>query len=375
MRRKARRAQGRACSSMPGVSNLFGYILNKVFGMGMLWLFAGYAEAQQVELLKPKDLGQWNIPSGNYSGITPIGDGRYAVVNDKEARDGFFVFRIVQDERTGQVTDVVNEGFRGVDSALKGGRDAEGVAFVPEDSLVWVSGEADQRVVAYRTDGAPAHRELAVPSSLGRSAVAPNYGFEALGYDRATGLFWTVTENVLKADGRVAEPGAGHGVCLRLQSFGRDGLPRTSYAYPPDMPVSETKGRQYAFGVVAIWPQEGGRLWVMEREINIPKRRLKSRVYVKIYEVAPGSGAALPENTSSERLPGYALKKKPVAAFSTRMRLVRPKLANYEGLCEGSRLADGRRTWLLVSDSQGGYGNRLCHLRDWIRVCVPPKIK
>lgn len=140
------------------------YILNITLGMGMLWLSAGYAKAQQVELLKPKDLGRWNIPPGNYSGITPIGDGRYAVVSDKEAQDGFFVFRIRQDERTGQVTEVVNEGFRGTDSALKSGRDAEGVAFVPEDSLVWVSGEADQRIVAYRTDGAPAHRELAVPS-------------------------------------------------------------------------------------------------------------------------------------------------------------------------------------------------------------------
>ena len=117
-------------------------VLNITLGMGMLWLSAGYAEAQQVELLKPKDLGRWNIPPGNYSGITPIGDGRYAVVSDKEAQDGFFVFRIRQDERTGQVTEVVNEGFRGTDSALKSGRDAEGVAFVPEDSLVWVSGEA-----------------------------------------------------------------------------------------------------------------------------------------------------------------------------------------------------------------------------------------
>ena len=330
--------------------------LNITLGMGMLWLSAGYAEAQQVELLKPKELGRWNIPPGNYSGITPIGDGCYAVVSDKEA-------------------EVVNEGFRGTDSALKSGRDEEGVAFVPEDSLVWISGEADQRIVAYRMDGAPVHRELAVPPALGRSAITPNYGFEALGYDRASELFWTVTENALKADGRVAEPGAGHGVCLRLQSFGRDGLPRASYAYPLDMPESEAKGKQYAFGVVAIWPQEGGRLWVMEREFNVPKRRLKARTDMKIYEVIPGSGTALPENTPSERLSGYALKKKPVAAFSTRMRLVRPKLANYEGLCEGSRLADGRRTWLIVSDSQGGYGNRLCHLRDWIRVCVSPKIK
>ena len=180
--------------------------LNITLGMGMLWLSAGYAEAQQVELLKPKELGRWNIPPGNYSGITPIGDGCYAVVSDKEAQDGFFVFRIRQDERTGQVTEVVNEGFRGTDSALKSGRDEEGVAFVPEDSLVWISGEADQRIVAYRMDGAPVHRELAVPPALGRSAITPNYGFEALGYDRASELFWTVTENALKADGRVVNP-------------------------------------------------------------------------------------------------------------------------------------------------------------------------
>ena len=31
-------------------------VLNITLGMGMLWLSAGYAEAQQVELLKPKDL-------------------------------------------------------------------------------------------------------------------------------------------------------------------------------------------------------------------------------------------------------------------------------------------------------------------------------
>ena len=40
------------------------YILNITLGMGMLWLSAGYAKAQQVELLKPKDLGRWNIPPG-----------------------------------------------------------------------------------------------------------------------------------------------------------------------------------------------------------------------------------------------------------------------------------------------------------------------
>ena len=37
------------------------------------------------------------IPAGNYSGITWLGDDRYAVVSDKSADDGFFVFRIGQE--------------------------------------------------------------------------------------------------------------------------------------------------------------------------------------------------------------------------------------------------------------------------------------
>lgn len=151
-------------------------------------LAAGVA-AQTVGLSSPRDLGRWQVPPGHYSGITPIGNGLYAVVSDKEVRDGFFVFRIVQDSLTGQVRDVRNEGFRGTPSGREGGRDAEGVAFTPEDSLVWISGEADQRIVACRLNGTKADKELDVPVSLGKDSIYPNYGFEALAYDEAAGRF------------------------------------------------------------------------------------------------------------------------------------------------------------------------------------------
>ena len=330
----------------------------RCLAMPVLWALSVVGTgAQEVELLPPRDLARWDVPSGHYSGITPIGNGRYAVVSDKEVREGFYVFHIVQDSLTGQVTDVRNEGFRGVDAFLQDGRDAEGVAFTPDDSLVWISGEADQRIVAYRLDGLRAGQELDVPPFIGREAIYPNYGFEALGYDLAAGLFWTMPENVLKADGQVEAPGATRRAGLHLQSFGRDGRPRAAYVYGLDVPQVEARGRLYAFGVVAVCPVGGGRLWVMEREIDVPKRRLQSRVYLKIYEVEPRAEAA-----------SDTLAKRPVVAFSTRMCLFRPKWANYEGLCEGMPLADGRRTWLLISDSQGGYGRKLCHLRDWIVV-------
>ena len=52
------------------------------------------AAAQQAVDLGQVSLSKWKIGTGNYSGIAPMGDGRYAVVSDKEPADGFFVFRI-----------------------------------------------------------------------------------------------------------------------------------------------------------------------------------------------------------------------------------------------------------------------------------------
>ena len=70
------------------------------------------------------------IPAGGYSGITWLGEDRYAVVTDNAAHDGFFVFRI-QIDSLGCIIDVSNEGFRGNDDK---GHDNEGVAWCPRQS-------------------------------------------------------------------------------------------------------------------------------------------------------------------------------------------------------------------------------------------------
>ena len=49
--------------------------------------------AVQVKQLRQRSF-QKSVPAGNYSGITWLGDDRYAVVSDKSSTDGFFVFRI-----------------------------------------------------------------------------------------------------------------------------------------------------------------------------------------------------------------------------------------------------------------------------------------
>ena len=68
------------------------------------------------------------------------------------------------------------------------------------------------------------------------------------------------------------------------------------------------------------------------------------------------------------------MSKHLLARWATRLRLFRFDLANYEGLCLGRRLADGRQTLLCVSDAQGGAGRWFLRLHDVLRVVVLPAI-
>jgi hypothetical protein len=301
-------------------------------------------------------MAKWEIPAGNYSGITSLGDGRYAVVCDKSI-DGFYIFHIVQDHRSGQVRKIENQGY--VTSGLSICRDAEGVAFNPLDSTLWISGEADQQILSYRLDGKLTGDELEIPASYGLKNIYPNYGYESLCYDVSRNMFWTMTENRTRMEGEAVGPNNLTSKTIRLQGYTTDGKQVVDYLYPLSVPLSDRLESQYAYGVSALHCVDKDRLWSLEREMNVRRKRLRSRTRINIYEVSL--------NGMSD---GQELQKKKLLHFDTKMRLVRPKFANYEGMCEGMILPDGRRTFLLISDSQGQYGKRLCHLHDWIRVIV-----
>ena len=68
---------------------------------------------------------------------------------------------------------------------------------------------------------------------------------------------------------------------------------------------------------------------------------------------------------------GGDLTKRPLYAFSTGIRFLGKKnFANYEGMCLGPKLADGRQTLLLIADSQNRAGKFLFHLKDYIKVVL-----
>lgn len=279
------------------------------------------------------DLGRWGVPPADYSGITALGGGRYALVDDK--RTGFALLSIDQDSLTGAVTRVGYEGFV---EAGDGSRDCEGIAFVPEWQTLFVSGERDQAVVEYDLGGRPTGRALAVPEGFGR--IRPNCGFEALAYDAAEGRFWLTTERPLEGDS-----------LHLLVAFDRNLQPADTLVYRPEPLSLPSEGCTVVSGISALAAPGDGSLLVLEREASIPRNYLGARCRCRVFRLAGG-------------------EKRLVAEWATRFTLFDRSFANYEGLCPGIRLPDGRLTLLLVPDSQHGYGVGPLRLRDWLAVAV-----
>ena len=349
----------------------------KTFLSTLSVLIASSLHAQQVKDLGQVPMSRWGVPAANYSGITPLGADRYALVSDKEAADGFYVMHIAQDAVTGRVDSIRVEGFRGNASPVVGSdgmsrRDCEGIAFFPPAGTLFISGEGDQKILEYALDGRPTGRQLAVPAIFTADKIVSNYGFEALTYSPVTHRFWTTTESTLRADGPAAGPAApGAQNLLRLQAFDDDLKPVAQYAYRMDRGRKEKLGKIYANGVPSLLALPDGRLLVLEREVNVTNNYVGSQVVCKLFLVQPDQGWQIDSQTDLRSLDtNRFLIKRLLHTFTTRLTPLNLTFANYEGMCLGRRLDDGRQTILLVADSQGGYGKVGLQLKDHLRVLV-----
>lgn len=283
------------------------------------------------------------VPPGQYSGIAWISGHRYALVHDHAAEGGIWYISMpyLADGTLGKVLAAPAPGTRS-GSVL---RDPEGVAYVPTTATFFVCGEADQQILEYGFDGLPTGRALAVPPAFGIDSVRRNRGFEALTYCRETELFWTTTEAPLPAD-----EAAGGMRVHRLQSFALSDLqPRACRIYVTEPPQGNAADAQaYAFGVSALAALPDGRLLVLEREVFVPRGGWMDKLRgaftrVRIFRVDPQGETA------------EALEKEELISFSTSAL----NLADFEGMCLGPQLPDGRRLLVLIADSQGGRGGLL----------------
>ena len=138
-----------------------------------------------------------------------------------------------------------------------------------------------------------------------------------------------------------------------------------------EAPTTRRIPRHFAFGVPELLALNDTTLIVMERELSIPKRYNRARCNIRLFCVNPSADGAINDSALPlrEMEKEAFLTKKPLYAFSTGIRIAgRKNLANYEGMCLGPRLADGRQTLLLIADSQGRAGKALFHLKDYIKV-------
>lgn len=323
--------------------------------------------------LRQRSMKRWGVTPANYSGITPLGGNRYAVVSDKEPADGFYTMQIVQDSVTGKVTDVIPEGYCANPSGTAT-RDSEGIAYFPQAGTVFISGEGDQQILEYSLNGVPTGRQLNVPEEFGLGKIYPNLGFEAFTYSDATHHFWTISETPLRADGvpnGPAQPETQN--YLRLQSFTDELQPLAQYAYRMDLAKSVKPGRTHCHGVPALCALPDGRLLVLEREVRISPHYLSSHVECKIFLINPLESHQIDSYTQFSRLdPNHFMIKTLVATFKTRLNAVQHTFANYEGMCLGRRLCDGTQTLLLINDSQARMGKGPIHLKDYIKVIKLP---
>ena len=310
------------------------------------------ASAQQVVVNRQRHFRK-TVPAGNYSGICWLGDDRYAVVDDKSPSGGFRPLTIQIDSLTGDILSVR------ADSFVTGGqpnRDEEGICYVPHTQTVFVSSESDGQIIEYTLDGQLTGRKLHIPDIF--ADIYSNRGFEALTYNAVTRQFWTTTENSLKCDGQKPNSRRAISNRLRLQSFSDDLQPLHQYWYVTDTLAADSPEGKCTLGVSGLAALDDGRIVVLERLIQRTASGIGSHVRVRLYMVSP-----------ADHQPGAELPKQLLADFRTAINLTRRSFANYEGLCVGPRLADGRQVLLLVADSQNQYKGLL---RDWFKTIVLP---
>ncbi|MDL2251486.1 esterase-like activity of phytase family protein, partial [Odoribacter sp. OttesenSCG-928-J03] len=292
-----------------------------------------------------KAIGIKESSAEDYSGITWITKDQYAVVTDK--KDGFYLFTIDMDN-DGNVTRFTRGAFMGDPSTS---RDCEGIIWHPDRGTFFISGEADQEILEYNSNGSKTGEKLAVPSMF--KGGTGNYGFEALAYNQTTGLFWTTTESTLSRDGAQASYNNSIHNLLRIQSFDESLQAQEQYAYKMDLPQATATARTYAFGVPEITALPNGDLLILEREFYVTEFGLGSWVQVKLYLVEPGKYSDVSAVEDLRTLADISFMEKQL--LWEKRTTFPADLANYEGMCLGPLLNNGERPLLLINDSQAGY--------------------
>lgn len=278
-----------------------------------------------------------DVPAGNYSGIVRLGGNRYALVSDKADQGGYFIFNIDIDDK-GNITSVKNRGFRQLEAT---NLDEEAIAYDKENHNIYIGKEETSEIVRYNILDGTKNGSTVVTDF--REYGYSNRTIESLTYDKRRMSVFTINEGPLKGD---------NGLMLRLMEYTPNLNLKKQYTYILDMPLddSPTNDDSHAYGVAELLSLGDGTLLVLEREFKVAGMKIGSWVMNKIFRITPGN----PEKTF-------------VTGWRTVLGASDSGLANYEGMCLGPTLPDGRQVIILCADSQDRHMGVLC---DWFRTVI-----
>ena len=286
----------------------------------------------------------WRRPllPASLSGITWAGGNRYYAVSDDAFTNEVGLYPLTIDLSSNglavascSITHPTNR------IPLAAAYDLEDVAFDAANGTVWVVDETRGTVKEYRLSDGAAVRTLQLPDFLrnARSIL----GLESLALSGDGLSLWTCTEEALSCDG--PRSSAATGTTVRLLKFMRptvrdDFMLAGTFPYTTDawsQPCDfNGQGRR---GVSGLCVLPDGSLLVLERELSF-------------------GGTKTWDAVSSARL-SFAIYHVDVAKGTDKVKLASAgdrvfAFGNYEGICLGPRLPDGRLSVLLVSDAGDG---------------------
>ncbi len=277
------------------------------------------------------------VPPGNYSGLVRLAGDRYAVVSDAGTTKGYYNFSIDIDS-AGNITDIENHGFR---EFGKTNDDQEAVAYDASRHHIYIGNEETATIEEFDALNGKAIRSQQVSDYM-RLGVE-NRKIESLTYDPSADCLFTCNEGPLQGDPEQM---------VHIRRYTPELKEVGEYTYILDDPLSEvTIGDKYhAFGVAELLALGDGTLLVLEREFLVAPTGIDSWVTNKIFRITPG-----------------LQDKQFVTGWRTQLNVDDFTLANYEGMCLGPKLPNGRQVVILCADSQ----NRIHGLlRDWFRTIL-----
>ena len=247
------------------------------------------------------------------SGISRVARDTYFCVNDK----GGWLHEVTITVRGGEASFKTNRAVR-----LPGCLDLEGCAYDPLTRNVWV---ADEKTTTVRAFDPSTGREVAaldIPEVY-RKHARKYRSLESLTISPDGLRLYTANEENLSCDATNV---------VRIQEFARKGAddafrPARQFTYEVDPPGGKPLGRRSFSGVSELLAMPDGSLLVLEREFSV---KLLPSFRIRLYRVVPDK-------------PGKTLVWNEETTFS-----------NYEAMCLGPKLPDGRQSLVLVSDGGAG---------------------